>query len=806
MRISRIAFFGAAVVTACLFDGKQSNRGSVVDNELAGQIYLSDGSAAAGARVRAYPVNYVPDSTDAAYTTTTDQAGRYTLDSLPEGEYNILGDKDGLFSYQDSVAVGHTPGTLPPDTLERPGSLAGFVGLEPDASPRSAIVQVLGTNNYVNVNEDGSFKLENLAAGRYRLRVLTTEPEYTPLFVPLLARAGYQDTLPDTLRLPYTGIPVVTGMRAEYDTLSGIVQLSWNPVKYPNLSQYLVFRDSSAAIELSQQSIGLATGTGFSDTLLLPARHGLFAEEDTADRHLEYRIKVRSKTDKVGKSFGFVPVVAVAPAKVRTFLGMEFVKAVWDSAREADSTLLTVRVSNRFRGLAEISWALGRPDSIVKFRSLEGAHAYTDTLRFAWPAQGPYKAYVKAKDSFGTIREDSLAIPGNRAPSIDGNPPTRIRVGQEFLFTPASADPDGEALRFSATGLPFWLTMNPATGQLRGTPGASDTGVYPGLALTVTDGRRKARLPAFDLKVSENPWTKLPNAPAIYFMTFLLPIGGKIYVGLIPPGQGSSFTLMAYDPSTDSWSGRSLFFIGFSPEPQPVDGRILYLAQDKTLRSYDPGDDSIRVLAPSPIGDPSVFGRSAVSGGKYYYMCGGTEGDCGNGSGADGLAVYDPASDAWTLKPAPPFKSKGIRRLGTPVGVAGKIYLLGNVLAGGDAATAETPTMDVLVYDPATGAWSDGPKMDRSVLEPGTCVADGKLYVAGGAGKYVNGAPTASGPDAVVEEFDPATGAWTRKTDMPYKISGAFCAEIGGKLYLLNRREERDIPEPVLLRYDPEKD
>ncbi|MBW8887327.1 MAG: putative Ig domain-containing protein [Fibrobacteres bacterium] len=809
MKTTRIGICGVMLLTACLFDGKQANRGSVVDNELAGQLFLGDGSAAAGARVRVYQVNHIPDSSAAAYVTTTDHAGRYTLASLPEGEYNILGDRDGLYSYQDSVSVGGTSDSLPSDTLEVPGSLAGFVGLEPNDNPRSAIVQVLGTNNFVNVNEDGSFRLENLAAGRYRLKVVTTQPNYTPLFVPLLARTGYQDTLADTLRLPYTGIPVVTGMRATYDTLNGIVHLTWDPVKYVNLSQYLVFRDSSATIELSRQSIGLATETAFSDTLLLPSRHGLFTQQDTTDRHLEYRIKVRSKSDTVGANFGFVPLFAVAPAKVRTFLSLDVVKVTWDSAINADSTILAAHLSNLIRGLTEISWALGSPDSVVKVRSLNGLHTLTDSLGFNWSAQGPYKAYVKVRDSLGLIWEDSLSIHGNSAPSIGGNPATRIRVGQEFLFTPAFADPDSDALRFSATALPYWLTLNSATGQLRGTPKSQDSGTYSGVTLKVTDGRREAFLPPFDLKVSENPWILRRDVPAVgasgFYAHYFLPIAGKIYAGVTYAMHDlSPDTLLIYDPSTNSWSGRKLPFAPYNTSPQALNGRIFYLAPGKAMRSYDPIADSMRTLTSSPIADPGIYGRSAVSEGKYYYMCGGTDGDCGNGSSADGLAVYDPGSNAWTLKSPPPFKSKRILRLGTPVGVGGKIYLVGSYPADTDPAITNFPSRSVLVYDPATDAWSDGPGMDWAVAGGGTCVAGNKLFVAGGESGDNNFGPV---PTSGMDEFDPAAGAWTGKTDMIAKIGSPLCAEVGGRFYVLNRRDESvSNSNFLLLEYDPSKD
>jgi hypothetical protein len=52
----------------------------------------------------------------------------------------------------------------------------------------------------------------------------------------------------------------------------------------------------------------------------------------------------------------------------------------------------------------------------------------------------------------------------------------------------SGVDPDGDALSYSATGLPPTLTMNPVSGLISGIPSFTSAGEYP-VSVTVTDGR-----------------------------------------------------------------------------------------------------------------------------------------------------------------------------------------------------------------------------------------------------------------------------------------------------------------------------
>lgn len=90
---------------------------------------------------------------------------------------------------------------------------------------------------------------------------------------------------------------------------------------------------------------------------------------------------------------------------------------------------------------------------------------------------------------------------GNRAPVISGTPSPQATADRPWSFQPSLSDPDGDNLTVSATNLPGWLTLDPGTGRLQGTPGAGDVRAWSNIRLAVSDGRASATLPAFSINV-----------------------------------------------------------------------------------------------------------------------------------------------------------------------------------------------------------------------------------------------------------------------------------------------------------------
>jgi hypothetical protein len=90
---------------------------------------------------------------------------------------------------------------------------------------------------------------------------------------------------------------------------------------------------------------------------------------------------------------------------------------------------------------------------------------------------------------------------GNRAPTIDGTAGQLAEVGRDYTFQPDWNDADGDELTFSATNLPSWAFLDTQTGQLYGTPGNTDVGVYESISIKVADASHEVSTREFSITV-----------------------------------------------------------------------------------------------------------------------------------------------------------------------------------------------------------------------------------------------------------------------------------------------------------------
>ncbi len=375
----------AAALSALMLFGcfSTTDNGTEIPNELAGKIVTQDGKPAAQAKVTLYPVNYVPGDTSTnqavKFTTTTDTSGNYTVAKISVGQYNILGSKDSLLSFSDSISITQSSSALPTDTLKAPGSLTGTVQLQPEDDPRTATVQVLGTDEFVNVDSTGYFTLPALAEGAYRLRAFTTLPLYSPLYQGVSITSGVADTLPKPLVLFYSGIPVVTGIKASLDTAAGVAKISWNPVTYSSLLGYLVYRDSSGALTFSQTSINKArvTDTFYLDTLYRTSA-------DTTSQTWEYRVRVQEVNGNLGNTFEFATLNAVPPRMVQTAIQMRVLGTHGDSASIKDTVRIVADFNNPTYANQKLAWFVSGSADTLRSHGVN-AKSGSDTLVWIAP-------------------------------------------------------------------------------------------------------------------------------------------------------------------------------------------------------------------------------------------------------------------------------------------------------------------------------------------------------------------------------------------------------------------------------------
>lgn len=127
---------------------------------------------------------------------------------------------------------------------------------------------------------------------------------------------------------------------------------------------------------------------------------------------------------------------------------------------------------------------------------------------------GPFKIAVGALPITAPEPATEKAPPPNVAPTISGAPPASVVAGQLYDFTPTAVDKNGDKLTFIIGNKPGWASFNTATGQLSGTPSASNVRAYSKISITASDGKLTASLPAFAINVTAAPSTT-NKTPAI---------------------------------------------------------------------------------------------------------------------------------------------------------------------------------------------------------------------------------------------------------------------------------------------------
>lgn len=136
-----------------------------------------------------------------------------------------------------------------------------------------------------------------------------------------------------------------------------------------------------------------------------------------------------------------------------------------------------------------------------------------------------------------TVRTSAPPPSSNAPPTIEGTPSTTADVGVAYTFMPTALDADGNALTFSISNRPSWMTFNPSTGQLSGTPSTSNVGTYSNILISVNDGQSTTLLPSFAIQVRgpANQAPRISGSPS----------------SSVQAGQQYSFQPVGSDPDGD---------------------------------------------------------------------------------------------------------------------------------------------------------------------------------------------------------------------------------------------------------------
>jgi alpha-tubulin suppressor-like RCC1 family protein len=348
---------------------------------------------------------------------TTDEKGRYSIEQVPSGKYNVLAEKNSYALFQSEVIISPQLTTLRDDTLKPSSSLRGVAAVQYPWDPRTVTIRVIGTDQlYAIYDEGGDFVLNGLAAGTWTLLMECLLPGYLPFTRTISIGVGAVDTLADTLKFFCADIPFVWGIRVSQDTLSGLVKLSWDRTSHRDFLDYVVYKASCSDVKFPDLPTFVAADTFFIDSITMPS--GAATGRVPGDKHLldslirldplnaidsidtiplcfRYRVAIRNWEQSIGPTKGYAQIDFGRRATVSTFFShIVTYPAAPDSLSSAssasinDTVTVALTAKNPTRPLSGVRWYDPlRKDTVSRSTGRQPwTNELRDTIRYAFDA------------------------------------------------------------------------------------------------------------------------------------------------------------------------------------------------------------------------------------------------------------------------------------------------------------------------------------------------------------------------------------------------------------------------------------
>jgi 5-hydroxyisourate hydrolase-like protein (transthyretin family) len=343
----------------------------------------------------------------------TDKNGYFEISEVPTGMYNIITKKDTLVAMVDSVVINQSR-QLDKITIKPQSSIAGLVTVEPNHTPVIVTVQVLGTYLFANVDANGTFTLSGLAEGKYTLCFQTTSGDYTPTYVSIEVIAGTVGTIDKTVKMRYSGIPVITQISASYDTTNGVVLVQWSPVAYHNLAGYMLFRKEHLTPDWPKNYIAATADTVYRDTIDFGGCNRFDGAKNGCRFDFNYRVIARGKNDMTGEPYALCNISVVSPKVM-----IPTAAAGADTVLPSGTSVL-LKGSNSFAlpgTIKEYAWDIGVTKIFIPCATgdtlVTAPEGYDDTLTCILRVTGIDGS--KSYDTVSVVSSSFLPATGNAA-------------------------------------------------------------------------------------------------------------------------------------------------------------------------------------------------------------------------------------------------------------------------------------------------------------------------------------------------------------------------------------------------------
>jgi hypothetical protein len=492
----------AALWSGCLFDppGHVSGGGSseTTNGVVIGSVRNSDGTAAANARVALRPRDYLKDTSAALPKSSrrvkdvlTDAAGRFFIDSVPPGDYNI----EAAGAAREAVLIQFSTGDrdtlkLEAQSLKPTGAIAGQVTSEL-ANTGHVFVQVYGMDRVAKADSiTGKFSFASMPEGSYTVRALAASRLIDPRVI--------------------TGVPA-RGL--DTTQLGAVVLSSFEGEDYSAWGQRakLILNTTSSGADVK------TTVTGFPLLVRLDRGNFDFSQSDGKDirfssrsgRHLHYEIE-RWDAGAMEAEI-WVKMDSILGNSNKSFLTMHWGRANapdWSDGRAVFDS------ADGFGGV----WHLGE----------EAADTTRDGLyRDATPGAGHGNDRITSTDAQGIIGRGHHFVLGDYIQARPGatlRPPGEIMISAWYKGTSTGTlgseiatlgdsyglrvERDGRLHVFVYGGNNVWPELNSSGVNLLDSSWHHVVGIYNGSALQVyVDGEIRGSVPT----TGAIPYTLGPN-------------------------------------------------------------------------------------------------------------------------------------------------------------------------------------------------------------------------------------------------------------------------------------------------------
>jgi Protein of unknown function (DUF1668) len=272
---------------------------------------------------------------------------------------------------------------------------------------------------------------------------------------------------------------------------------------------------------------------------------------------------------------------------------------------------------------------------------------------------------------------------------------------------------------------------------------------------------------------SEGTWEPLPEAPiSPRFQHAAVWTGDEMIVfgGYDGEGEDGERGAAAYSPATGVWrrladppdevkgapvavwTGTELVAFGGDPD-YTTHGAI-----------YEPQEDEWRTVSEAAFGNANSSASHAVWTGQQVLLVGFLRQGDDEVDGAQGAALYDPATDDWTRLPDAPEVLPYLR---DAVWTGNELVFIGPEPGSGSRAPQR---LMALALNPATARWRTLPAPPLDVRGQLLVARSGREIVVGGGNTFPDAGVRPTHKDAAA--FDPATSSWRVLPDAPLPFRG----------------------------------